>query len=368
MKSVVIVKTDLKKYRLNTFPKLRDELLFHNIDFQVFHTEQSNYEKKKGDSIETENNWSKKYKSMRVFGGKILIYQIPLMVYFKTDLLILVQSNSNILNFPIILFRKLLGKKTALWGHDKNYQLKKASISTYLAEAYRKFVNNSADFWFSYTKITSENLIMGGYSKGKIQTINNSIPIDETFSEYNNRDRSDIINILFCGSIYEEKNVDYVLQLASKLSSERFKFMIAGDGPSAISLRNQAKFMQLKNVQFIGRVEGKTKSDLFSKSHFTILPGLVGLGILESFYFQSPLLTTRSAFHSPEIAYFDNQKNGLFLSSNLDEAAQELISLVQDKNKIRFLRENCKRSYERYSNENFINNIVKGIRRCLCAS
>ena len=58
-------------------------------------------------------------------------------------------------------------------------------------------------------------------------------------------------------------------------------------------------------------------------------PGLVGLGILDSFVSGTPMLTTDCGLHSPEIAYLEHGVNGLMTADDMDEfvlAACEVIS------------------------------------------
>jgi len=57
------------------------------------------------------------------------------------------------------------------------------------------------------------------------------------------------------GSLTLQKNYSTLIKVANKLSKNNFKFRIAGDGPKKKKLELEAKNQNLKNIEFLGRVD-----------------------------------------------------------------------------------------------------------------
>ena len=55
------------------------------------------------------------------------------------------------------------------------------------------------------------------------------------------------------------------------------------------------------------------------------MPGAVGLGILDSFALQTPMVTTTQNFHGPEIEYLENGKNGIITEDNIETYTNAII-------------------------------------------
>lgn len=366
MKNVILVKTDIKRYRLSSYALLIQKLLENRVKLVVYYTDATAKEIEKGDNVQVLKDGGFFYRSIRIFNGRVIIYLISLKRLIIPDLVILVQSNAHILNIFIILLRRMFRKRTALWGHTRNFQApSKESYLRRILEAYRVFVNRTADYWFSYTSKTTDDLIKIEFDQSKIKTINNSIELKTPMNLEDKFSKKGELNVLYCGALYAEKQVDFALYLAKELEGKPIRFTIAGSGPIEAELKKLAKSLDLKNVEFVGRIDGEAKHRAFMQADLTILPGLVGLGILESFYYGAPLLTLSSGKHSPEIAYFENEYNGLYLSEDVVTAAKQVLKLISLPHVMQSLQTNCVRSYEKYSHKHFVQNIVDGIVECL---
>jgi glycosyltransferase involved in cell wall biosynthesis len=96
-----------------------------------------------------------------------------------------------------------------------------------------------------------------------------------------------------------------------------------------------------------------------------LLPGAVGLAILDAFAAGLPMLTTRFEFHGPEIEYLEEGMNGL-MSDHRPAAFAEAASSVLSKPELfNQLRAGAAASAEKYSIENMAGNFRSGIRSCL---
>jgi glycosyltransferase involved in cell wall biosynthesis len=94
-------------------------------------------------------------------------------------------------------------------------------------------------------------------------------------------------------------------------------------------------------------------------------PGLVGLGILDSFACGVPMLTTDCGIHSPEIAYLNNGRNGIMTANDLDDYAAAAVRLLRDPDALRTLRTGCEASALEYTVQNMTAHFADGIERCL---
>jgi glycosyltransferase involved in cell wall biosynthesis len=96
-----------------------------------------------------------------------------------------------------------------------------------------------------------------------------------------------------------------------------------------------------------------------------MLPGLVGLAILDSFSFNCPVVTTEYEYHSPEIEYLENGENGIITKNNLNSYINAVDQLINNREKLNYLKKNCKESALNYTVENMVKNFAAGIANAL---
>jgi len=94
-------------------------------------------------------------------------------------------------------------------------------------------------------------------------------------------------------------------------------------------------------------------------------PGLVGLGILDAFSAGLPFVTTAEAKHSPEIDYLENRINGLIVSGDEKNFADSVNNLLNNLVSTKILRDGAKRAANKYTIENMVANVKRGILDCL---
>jgi glycosyltransferase involved in cell wall biosynthesis len=100
----------------------------------------------------------------------------------------------------------------------------------------------------------------------------------------------------------------------------------------------------------------------------TLMPGLVGLGVLDSFALRVPLVTTDVPYHSPEIEYLKDGVNGLIMPDRCDpsEYAAAVVGTLRDAKLRERLRRGCKESSALYTIEAMADNFADGVCRALC--
>lgn len=95
------------------------------------------------------------------------------------------------------------------------------------------------------------------------------------------------------------------------------------------------------------------------------MPGLVGLVVLDSFALQTPMISTDYPFHSPEIEYLEDKKNGLIVPNNLDTYSSSVAQLLLDEMKLSKLKSGCRAAAAKYNLSQMVDNFTMGIKCCL---
>ena len=100
-----------------------------------------------------------------------------------------------------------------------------------------------------------------------------------------------------------------------------------------------------------------------------LMPGIVGLGILDSFALETPLITIDIPGHGPEICYLKNNENGVLLDSatNQQKYAEVVVELLTNEDQRLSLVHGCKKSRNSYTIEEMVENFTKGVLSALRA-
>jgi glycosyltransferase involved in cell wall biosynthesis len=372
---VAIYQHRLLHYREKLFEDLRLQCADNNIDLFLIHGNPSKTELTRQDTSELSWSTPVKNKFLRI-GNTDLLWQPRPSYLADMDLVIVMQESRIISNYPIILQRKNSKQKIAYWGHGANFQSKAPGG---IREKWKKFWLNSVDWWFSYTEVTTEILIKGGYPEDQITTLNNAVDTLEFADTVNGISQDEATTIrsdlriepeakiaVFCGSLYPDKKIDLMLSSCDLIKRQvpSFELLVLGDGPSASDVKGAAQSRPW--IHFMGVVKGKRKAELFRIADVMLNPGLLGLHILDSFSIGLPLVSTRHALHSPEIAYLENNKNGILVENDVSEDYAAAVSrLFNDPLHYSSISSQALMDGKKYTLENMVANFSRGIAECL---
>ena len=104
----------------------------------------------------------------------------------------------------------------------------------------------------------------------------------------------------------------------------------------------------------------KDRDKILSSCHCQVIPGSVGLSILQGFSLGLPLITNNSKFHSPEIYYLQPQFNGMTFSNQNDLI--EKMKMISSNYKLwKFFSQNSTNSAKNYSIDNMVKNFNEAI-------
>ncbi|WP_439449238.1 glycosyltransferase family 4 protein [Stenotrophomonas sp. ATs4] len=353
-------------YRVPFFNALRDHLSSSGISLNVVFGDPTTAEKRKNDSGRLP--WAQHSKCSYFFGDR-LCWQPFLSQARKSDLVIVTHENKMLLN--LLAQYGLPDKRVALWGHGANLQGSSGTIR----EAFKRRTADRADWWFGYTEMSLPLILASGFPADRVTIVENSIDtlaLAREFAEATDKTSTRPARKLplgaYIGSLYQEKRIDFLLQAAERVKARvpDFCMVIAGAGPE------QQKVEQFSSanpwLSYVGTIDTKEKATLLARSRVLLNPGLVGLGILDSFVCRTPLVTTDCGLHSPEISYLRNGHNGVMTADNLDGFADEVVRLISDQEHHSRLVDGCIESSSRYTIQNMAERFSNGIKACLDAN
>ena len=361
----------LPHYRVGFFSALREALHGDGIDLEL------SYGVAPGapTTPDPELAWARPVRntSMAMGSSSPFIWQeIPPAVR-KADLVVLMQESKLLSNFPMIA-RGVAGlTRVALWGHGLNFEREHDSLSNRFKLAYSCRVH----WWFAYTKGVADVLTAAGFPPARITIVENSIDT-ESLRRAACRPESDPSpefrarvgtgggpTAIFCGRLYDRKRIGFLLE-ASLGIRERiagFELIIIGDGPDAANVRAFASANPW--THYVGAHFDEAIVPYFKLAQLCLMPGAVGLTLLDAFALETPLVTTRLPDHGPEIEYLRPEENGIMTENSLDAYVEGAVRALSSPELLERLRNGCRESAMHYTLANMVSNFRSGVHAAL---
>jgi glycosyltransferase involved in cell wall biosynthesis len=362
-RNVVIVQRRLTHYRVPFFNKLRDLLAERDINLRLLVGEPTPVESLKKD--EGTLLWAEKIPTSYKFG---FCWQ-PFTKYISdADLVIVTQENKLIYNLlAMSLFRP---RRLAFWGHGANLQSQNRNG---LKERFKRWSTNQVDWWFAYTQMSADLVGTSGFPATRITVLNNAVDTSElqrqrqTITLEETQALRESLGFgkgevgVFVGSLYSDKRLDFLFDAATAIRQHvpDFHLLIIGDGYERDMVK--AWCAERTWARWIGSRIDREKAAYVSMAQVMLNPGLVGLGILDSFVCEVPMLTTDCGVHSPEISYLENGINGFMASNDLAAYVDACVDVLQDSEKLEALRAGCRASAKEYTLENMALRFTNGV-------
>jgi glycosyltransferase involved in cell wall biosynthesis len=370
-KKVVIVQRCMMSYRISLFNNLKILLEKDGVELWLLYGEAPLKEQTKKDTVDL--SWGLKL-STKYFFANHVCWQ-PFYNQVKgADLVIITQENKLVCNlWPIFGWRNY---KMAFWGHGKNMQV----LPTFwggFKERIKFLTTNRADWWFVYTDLSRQFVQKLGFPQSKITNLENSIDTTVLKSLCGQVTTNDIAAIrqkhnlcdgpvaLFIGSLYQEKRLDFLLNICEQIAKKipDFKLVIIGDGPQRALI--QDALTQCPWLRYAGRQTDSHKAQYLKTASVLLNPGLVGLGILDAFAAGIPIVTTDCGLHSPEIDYLKNGENGFITANTIEDYVDTVLQILTDPKLAKHLQKGCVAAANHYTIENMVQNFRAGILKAL---
>lgn len=334
-KTVSIIQNQMAHYRIPFFDRLRSVLSGDEVDLNVAYGDYDGRPSASGyDKILTSNlSWGTPFPRIHLPFG--LIWHPVISTVRGSDLIIAQHAARLSTNYLLAALKPFHAYRLAFWGHGWNHQ---AATSSSMAERVNTTVGKRADWYFAYTESVRSGLIERGYDGARITAVQNAV---ETPAPPTKEDMASMWQefgldsachkmALCCGTLTARRQLDDLIAAAGMVAKDipEFVLVIAGSGDEQHKAARAAQ--ENPNIKFAGRALGARKCALYEASQFAVLPGLVGLGIVDAFHHGLPPLVTDYPYHSPEISYLEDGKNGMIVDQGAAGLADGMRRMLRD--------------------------------------
>lgn len=372
---VALVYKSLPQYRRRFYELLRERLHTLGVDFVLIYGQPGPSEAAKRDSVDLP--WAHKIRN-RIFklGSREVYWQPCLGLLKDVDLVIVEQASKLLVNYVLLAYHLLGIKKLAFWGHGKNFQ---AHGAHRISEFVKRLVSRKVYWWFAYNNLSAEVVRNTGFPEHRITVVQNAIDtrqLAETRQEIGDELLESIRKELgikgkkvciYAGGMYAEKRLRFLLEACALVRQEipDFEMVFIGAGTDKDLIEEAAR--RHRWIHYVGPKFEEEKVPYFMLSKLFLMPGLVGLAVLDTFALEVPLVTTAISFHSPEIEYLKDGFNGVVIEDSDDPAAYAaaVTQLLKDDTLRERLVAGCRKSATLYTVEEMAERFAGGVLRAL---
>jgi len=373
-KNVLIFQRRMTEYRVPLFDLLREKVQDRGVGLTVVYGDPTPEEAARKDRGELDWGLKVKNRYLRVGTARAVFGGIPAAILQEQDLLVIPHENSLLFNYWLLL-KRLFGKsRIAYWGHGTNFgDLDAQSYGNRV----RAWTIPLVDWWFAYTALSVRKVMEAGFPEERITCLNNAIDtrelkaLRESIHPFEVEQLRQELGLkgnsvgIFIGSMHSDKRIDFLCSSAEEIKRilPEFELIMIGDGPLKGIVEDFAASRPW--CMWAGALHGRQKAAYLSLGRVILNPGLVGLGILDSFVFGLPMVTTDCKIHSPEIAYLESGRNGLMVEDSREAFVQGVVRLLRDKAQGERMADACLQDASRYSIEGMVDAFTDGIVKAL---
>lgn len=375
MKKAVIFQYRLLHYRTALFGRLKTACEDRGVDLRLVCGQPTRREAGRGDDAVLD--WADKVENRYLpVGRRDVLWQPFPSEHRDAKLVVVMQENRLLSNYPLLFLPRNPERRLAFWGHGRNLQSPRPGG---VLERWKRMMVGRVDWWFAYTQATRRILLGDGYPDERITVLDNALDNEAFQRDLCSIGEEDIVRIreelgapsgttigLFCGSLYPDKRIDYLIEAADRIHKsldENFVLVVVGGGPSASEVASAARTRLW--MKCVGVKKGRDKAGYFRLADVVLNPGAVGLHVLDAFCAGIPMVTTKDARHGPEIAYLEDGHNGVVVEGRPEDYAGAVTALLGDAELLQRIREQAKRSAGVYTLEHMVDSFASGIEQCL---
>jgi glycosyltransferase involved in cell wall biosynthesis len=371
MTRVLFITRVVQTYREPFHNRVREILAGQGITYDVAHGEAEELHELKKDTVRLP--WAHVVRN-RFIGPHCakVMWQPMLGEARRSDLVIVGQENKYLLNYLLQLGRGTLFRKVALWGHGRNFQARRPGSPS---ERWKRFWATRCDWWFAYTDATRRHLESLGFPPERITVFNNAVDtgalreIADTVTDEEIAERTAALGIrsgniaVFVGGLYPDKRIEFLVEAADRVRRQvpDFTLLVLGGGVDRQKLDALAESRSW--VIVAGPRHGREKVVMMRAAKLFLMPGLVGLAVLDAGAVGLPMVTTAYPYHSPEIAYLQDGANGVIVPDwqDVDAYADAVVELLRDEARCVELAEAARTAASRYTIEAMAERFAAGV-------
>jgi glycosyltransferase involved in cell wall biosynthesis len=276
----------------------------------------------------------------------------------RADVAIL-EYNPRIINTWIVAaFRKVLRRRTILWGHVYS----RRGSDNFSRAFQRKFSDAMVVYTEDQRDILREVLKYNGGAYAAPNAIFNSKEMQPVPS-------ADRHSFLYVGRLVKEKKPSIMISaFASAVSRlpEKAMLLVVGDGTERPGMEKLSAELGIADrVQMLGPISDYEKlRTLYGRSIATLSPGYVGLSITQSLGFGVPMIYSKDEPHSVEIISAREGWNSLtFQTDSSDDFCNTMLKITREReswiDRAEEISTDCR---QRFSIETMAREFVKAIR------
>lgn len=369
---VAVAMAFIRHYRLPFYERARVLLAERGVDLEVY----------VGDPEGSRIAASRDFASLpwflhvpnRLFrlAGKELWWQ-PVLGHLRgADLVVVEQASSRLTNYVLLAWQALGGPALAPWGHGVDFRPGRFST---IGEAIKRWLTTRSHWMFTYNPMTVDIVAALGLPRHRITDLENAIDTTELARAADAIDEDDRRRLraelgigegpvaVFCGAMHADKRLPFLLEAAERVRREvpDLHLVLVGDGAEAHHAR--AADARFDWVHWVGQQLGTDRVAYLDLGDVQLMPGTVGLGVLDSFVTATPMVSSASGRHAPEVAYLDDGRNGRFVADGGDPAvyARAVVEILQDPALLSRLVAGCREDRSRYTIEGMAERFADGV-------
>ena len=374
---VAVLLKNLNQYRVPFYEVVREDLRAHNIELRLIVADGMTEDHAKGDRATLP--WAE-HRSFREFSlaGKKLLWQPGFDTASGADLIITEQASKQLFNIILAYGQRGLHTRLAFWGHGKNFQ---TSIEGSSGEGLKRRLTQKSHWFFAYNALSAEAAIEAGMPADRITSVMNATDTENiravlaALPPSTDADVRTQLNmgagpvILCMGGMYPPKRPSYLLEAARELRElvPDVELLVIGGGSEQHLVAEAAE--QHPWIHATGPIYGDERLRLASVAALQVMPGLVGLNVVDAFGLGLPTVTTDIDYHSPEIDYLVDGVNGVIIAGDPSPAefAAGTAKVLADSHRLNALREAADLTGRELTIENMAQNFAEGVVHALDA-
>jgi glycosyltransferase involved in cell wall biosynthesis len=284
------------------------------------------------------------------------------IININPDIVIVFLHLKNFITWQLVHWLKLKKIPIVYWNKGINLEVP----NPFIRNQFFYYIHNICDRIILYSSQEVEYIKMK--NRHKISIANNTLNYEDfpDIKESKEEIKTEFgipfeKVVLFVGRMREVKKVDHVIAVFHSIKNENVGLVIVGDDMH----QNISEKINKRNTIYLGEIydpEHVKISKLFKMADIFCIPGDVGLGLNQAFYWGLPVIT-EDGYQPPEIHYLINGRNGFIVPQD---------DLIKLKEKIMYLLENDKirqkfsedARYDILRNAS-INNMFMGFKHCV---
>lgn len=374
---VAVLLKNLNQYRLPFFRRLRDVLRDDGIELRLITADGMAEDHAKGDRASLPWAERRAFRELSV-RGRTLLWQPGFDVATGADLIITEQAAKQLFNIVLAYGQRGMGTRFAFWGHGKNFQ---ASIEGESGEGLKARLTQKAHWFFAYNDLSGEAAIEAGMPEDRITHVMNatdtdhmravlaSLPANSGEAVRTELGLGSGPVVLCMGGMSPLKRPQFLVDAAIELRAlvPNVEVIVIGGGSQQHLVAEAAD--KHSWLHATGAVYGDERIRIASIAELQLMPGLVGLNIVDGFALGLPTITTDIDYHSPEIDYLIDGVNGSIAPADATPAsfASHVAAILADEAKLASLQSGAAEAGKQLTIEAMVQNFAEGVRAALNA-